>query len=560
MNIENIKKSFSGKYEFIKLLGKGGFAEVYLALDKMLERKVAIKILLPKHASDPDIVKRFIREARLYAKLEHPNLINIYETGIAEGTAFIVMKYVKGKNLKSYIEEDKRTRLALVPGIINALSSALTYIHNKGIIHRDIKPANIIIEDGGENIYLADFGIARSASSQTMTQTGSIMGTPYYISPEQIKGGNVDHRSDIYALGATLYELVTGKPVFSADSSIEILYKHVNEEPEQIGKIIPEAPRDLKYIISKCLEKKPGKRFQNASEISKILTEKKGVLMGKRLSYAASEKKQKKRGPVLIILSIVIIPLIAFAIYKGTSGYRDSTSDELQNRDKNSNIISKDVPEIKKEVETSNAATITRSEEKVRDKKSLISGISKNKIEEIVPVKEQNILPRKKTDKIRKDQKVVTGKEKNEITTNLPGTIRFSSYPPAEIYWNGLKLGNTTQIFKKSFPPGKYKFTYKIEGYLSEDKEILVEPGKEVSSHHRFSPYGFLTITARPFAKFFINEIDYGDNPIFEKKFPVGTYRIRAEKKGYISEERIIRIISMKKTNINFSLKMEATK
>ncbi len=386
MDIKNIKNFFSGKYEFIRLLGRGGFAEVHLALDKMLERKVAIKILLPQHASDPDIVKRFIREARLYAKLEHPNLINIYETGIAEGTAFIVMKYVKGENLKTYIQKDIKTRLSLAPKVIRSLSGALNYIHEKGIIHRDIKPANIILEEEGDNIYLADFGIARSVSSQTMTETGSIMGSPYYISPEQIKGGAVDQRSDIYALGATLYELVTGKPVFSADSSEEILYKHVNSDPEQIGRVTPEISKRLKYIITRCLEKTPDKRFQNASEITEIL----------------SGRKNGKKCIAFVILLIILIPMIAFLIYKNTT-----------------------------------------------------------------------------------------------------------------------------------------------------------ESGTEISAHHKFNPYGFLTITARQFAVFFINGKDHGENPIFEKKIPVGKYIIRAVKKGYTTEERVIMIENMKKSNISFSLKRE---
>ncbi len=271
MDIEAIKNFFSGKYDFIKLLGKGGFAEVHLAIDKILDRKVAIKILLPYYATDPEITKRFIRESRLYTKLEHSNLISIYETGIAEGTAFIVMRYINGDNLKSYIKKDTKTRLSVTPKVIKSLSSALSYIHDKGIIHLDIKPANIILENGENNIYLADFGIAKLNSDKITIRTGSVMGTPHYISPEQIKETGIDHRSDIYALGATLYELVTGEPVFSADSAVDILYKHLNSEPENIGEISPDASKNLRYIISKCLEKNPDKRFQNAKEIRDIL-------------------------------------------------------------------------------------------------------------------------------------------------------------------------------------------------------------------------------------------------------------------------------------------------
>ncbi|MCK5004565.1 MAG: protein kinase [Candidatus Aminicenantes bacterium] len=554
MDIENIKKFFSGKYEFIKLLGRGGFAEVHLALDKMLERKVAIKILLPQHASDPDIVKRFIREARLYAKLEHPNLINIYETGIAEGTAFIVMKYVKGENLKTYIQKDVKTRLSLAPGVIEALSGALNYIHEKGIIHRDIKPANIILEDGANNIYLADFGIARSVSSQTMTQTGSIMGTPYYISPEQIKGGVVDQRSDIYALGATLYELVTGKPVFSADSSVEILYKHVNSEPEQIGKVTPEISKRLKYIITRCLEKNPDKRFQNALEISETISGRKSRSITKYLNAIESGRKNGKRRIAFVFLSLIIIPLIAFFIYKNTTKSGTEISKDVQNIITGSEIKSSIEKDADEGPETLTERTDSSNTAKLEEIKTGNSGSPEEKKDEL-PLRKNP-----ETEKSKKKTVIPTEKKIVKSISDKPGILRFSSFPPADIYWNELKLGDTTQIFKKEFPPGKYKFTFTIKGYMTEVKEISVEPGREISAHHRFTPYGFLTITARPFAGFFINGKDYGENPVFERKFPVGKYKIRAVKKGYTTEERVIVIENMKKSNISFSLKKEDKK
>ena len=546
MDIERLKKYFSGKYEFIRLLGKGGFAEVYLALDKMLERKVAIKILLPQHASDPDIVKRFIREARLYAKLEHPNLISIYETGIAEGTAFIVMRYVKGDNLKSYIQKDLKTRLALAPELIRALSAALSYIHEKGIIHRDVKPANIILEDGGKNIYLADFGIARSDASQTMTQTGSIMGTPYYISPEQIKGGIVDQRSDIYAFGATLFELVTGKPVFSADSSVEILYKHVNSDPEPVAKSIP---RNFRYIISKCLEKKPEKRFQAASQMSNILSGRQSAAITRYLNSIEDGKKKGENRLLTTLSLIILIPLIAFFVYKGLTGNNKS-----------------EPVKIEKKRGTAINRIENKSEPETMDKTSGETGNSQSRKEEPVSStpdigKDKNPgLPINKGSTGSNSEKIVSGTEAVEPEQeNKAGIIRFSSYPSSDIYWNGLKLGNTTQVFNKDFPPGKYKFIFKIEGYLSEEREIIVRSGQEVPAHHRFTPFGFLTITARPYARFYINGIDNGENPVFEKKFPVGTYKIKAVKEGYITEEKIVEIKNMKKAHINFSLKKGGT-
>jgi len=552
MDIEKLKEHLKEKYGFIRLLGRGGFAEVHLAMDKMLERKVAIKILLPQHSSDPDIVKRFIREARLYAKMEHPNLISIYETGIAEGTAFIVMKYVKGDNLKTFIGKDPKSRLELAPMVARSMASALNYIHSKGIIHRDVKPANIILEEGRTNIYLADFGIARSDSSQTMTQTGSIMGTPYYISPEQIKGGVIDHRSDIYALGATLFELVAGKPVFSADSSVEILYKHVNDEPEPVWKSTPATPKILRYVISRCLEKKPENRFQKASDLRAALAGKQTASVTRYLSSIESGRSVKGKKAAFLAASLILIPLITFIVYKGKTG-KPPEPVNIEKKESGTASIPVQKPEMnpgdRGEVELPAAGKADGEESAAEPERKTEENAGSRRERE--PVKKDSQAESKPP--VRRERKI----EEQKPLSSEPGVIRFSSYPPSEIYWNGLKLGHTSQVFRKNFPPGKYKIIFKIPGYISEEKQISVEPGKEVAAHYRFSPYGFLTVTARPYARFYINGTDSGVDPIFEKKFPVGTYTVRAVKKGYKTEERVIQIKNMKKKHISFTLTKE---
>ncbi len=561
MNIEKLKKFFKEKYEFMGLLGRGGFAEVHLAMDKLLERKVAIKILLPQHSTDPDIVKRFIREARLYAKLEHKNLINIYDTGIAEGTAFIVMKYIKGKNLKYFIKGPKNTRLEIAPKLVINMGNVLSYIHENQIIHRDIKPANILVEDETNKIFLADFGIARSVTSKTLTQSGSIMGTPYYISPEQIKGKTVDHRADIYAFGATLFELVTGRPVFSADSSIEVLYKHVNDKPEPVGKIIPELSREIKYIISKCIEKNPEHRFQNANEMVEVFDKKRSPAI---TGYFSGEKAGGKHGTriaLFLVFSIFVITAILVLVFQ-------KSENDIQKND-----IKKIPVKIKTGTKDTKDTGITeRSIPGNNEEKKTISPSEKKEIKqdkkEDIPVKEKKPVIRRNN--IKKtgtqnttDSKMKKKEVKKEDPVTIPkkkGTIRFSSYPPADVFWNELRLGNTTQIFKKKVPPGRYNFVFKIEGYMTYEKEILVTGGEETSAHHRFKSFGFLTITARPYAKFYINGIDQGENPIFKKKFPVGDYKIKAVKSGYITEERSVKINQMKNSIISFSLKKEGGK
>jgi len=313
MSIDKVKEELSKKYEFIKLIGKGGFAEVYLAKDKLLEREVAIKILLAQHTGDKEVVERFLREAKLYANFDHKNLIPIYETGIVNNNAFLVMKYVNGQSLKEIIDKQGVLNSEQTMKVVKGMASALKYIHNKGIIHRDIKPANILIENNTNRIYLADFGIARPISSKTLTQTGMLIGTPYYISPEQINKGVADRRSDIYALGTTLYEVISGSPIFKGKTPIEVLYKHVNEEPKPIASINPNITMEMKHIVEKCLEKNPNDRFQNANEILDIIS------TGKIKSTNRIKKSPKKSfinsGIFKFIIFIILLSGIVFTTY-----------------------------------------------------------------------------------------------------------------------------------------------------------------------------------------------------------------------------------------------------
>ncbi len=305
--IEKIKAYLQNKYSFIELLGRGGFAEVYLAKDLLLERLVAIKILLPQFSNDQPTRERFIREARIYARLEHHNLIPVYETGSFEDLAFIVMKYIKGIALNNLIASRGPLEPALIKKMICEIADILDYVHAHGIIHRDIKPSNIIIEDESNNFFLADFGIARSDHARTLTQSGLIVGTPHYISPEQIQGRQIDQRADIYAFGATLYEAATGKPMFSGESCLDILYQHVNVRPEPVNKIKKDFPADLNSIILKCLEKNPKNRFQNAREI--ITATNKGITPAIAALFLSSRKK------IFSIASAILLIIAVFSSY-----------------------------------------------------------------------------------------------------------------------------------------------------------------------------------------------------------------------------------------------------
>ena len=254
------------RYQLESLIARGGMAEVHLALDTQLNRKVAVKILFPEYAREQSFVERFRREAQAAANLNHPNIVAIYDWGQSEGTYFIVMEYVKGLSLKEILTEDGPLDSDLVAEYSSDITSALAYAHQNGVVHRDIKPGNILITENGK-VKVTDFGIARAGTSESLTQTGSVMGTATYFSPEQAQGYNVDGRSDIYSLGIVMYELSTGTPPFTADTPIAVAFKHVSEKLVPPSVRNPDIAADFEAIIQKCLEKDPDRRYVNANDV-----------------------------------------------------------------------------------------------------------------------------------------------------------------------------------------------------------------------------------------------------------------------------------------------------
>ena len=240
-----INTLFDGRYRILRKLGSGGMANVYLAEDEDLGRRVAIKILNDRYANDEDFIERFRREAKSAAALSHPNIVSIYDRGEAEGTYYIAMEVIEGRSLKELILT--RGPLPISQAVVYTLEilEALRFAHRHGIIHRDIKPHNILI---GERLKVTDFGIARAGASQ-MTEAGSIMGTAQYLSPEQARGAPVTASSDLYSAGIVLYEMLTGKVPFNGDSAIEIAMKHLNELPKPPSKIRPEIPEELDQVV-----------------------------------------------------------------------------------------------------------------------------------------------------------------------------------------------------------------------------------------------------------------------------------------------------------------------
>lgn len=254
------------RYELIEKIGEGGMAEVYKARCNKLNRYVAVKILKKEFCDNEDIVNKFKREATAIAGLSDTNIVNVLDVGTQDGINYIVMEYVKGKTLKEFIKQFGKLNYESAITIGIQIAKALECAHKNGIIHRDVKPQNILITEEGV-IKVTDFGIAKSSSSATLTNTTTIMGSAHYFSPEQAKGSIVDNRADLYSLGVVLYEMVTGKLPFEADSPVTIALKHIQDEvvpPKSINSKIPE---NLSKLIMKCMEKDPALRYQSAREI-----------------------------------------------------------------------------------------------------------------------------------------------------------------------------------------------------------------------------------------------------------------------------------------------------
>src|SRR4029077_16806808 len=256
---------FDGRYRIERKPGAGGMADVYLAEDQELGRRVAIKILNDRHAADDSFIERFRREAKNAAGLSHPNIVSIYDRGEAEGTYYIAMEYLDGRSLKELIVGRGPAPIKVAIDYARNILAALAAAHKQGIVHRDIKPHNVLIGAEGR-LKVTDFGIARSGASQ-MTEVGSIIGTAQYLSPEQARGAPVDQTSDLYSVGVVLYEMLTGQVPFTGDTPLEIAMKHLSEVPKPPSELRPEVPHDLDSVVLRALAKDPAERYQSAEEM-----------------------------------------------------------------------------------------------------------------------------------------------------------------------------------------------------------------------------------------------------------------------------------------------------
>src|SRR5438874_6268342 len=296
-----INTLFHGRYRILRKLGTGGMANVYLAEDQELGRRVAIKILNERHANDDQFIERFRREAKNAAGLSHPNIVSIYDRGEAEGTYYISMEYLEGRSLKELILARGPAPISVAIDYARQILAALRVAHRQGLVHRDIKPHNVLV-DGEGRLKVTDFGIARAGPSQ-MTEEGSIIGTAQYLSPEQAQGAPVTPASDLYSVGIVLYELLTGEVPFSGETPVELAMKHLSRVPEPPSHLRPEIQRDLDFVVMRALAKSPEERYTSADEMDADLARiARGVAVSPETEEAATAIIAR---PITVATSIV---------------------------------------------------------------------------------------------------------------------------------------------------------------------------------------------------------------------------------------------------------------
>ncbi|NIM91850.1 MAG: protein kinase [Candidatus Aminicenantes bacterium] len=312
-----IGSTFAGRYQIIEELGRGGMGILYKVIDKKIEEKVALKLLRPEIASDKKTIERFRNELKFARKISHRNVCRMYDLSEEEGTQYITMEYISGEDLKSSIRRMEQLTIGKAISIAKQVCEGLAEAHRLGVIHRDLKPRNIMIDREG-NARIMDFGIARSMGTEGITDAGVMIGTPEYMSPEQVEGKDIDHRTDVYSLGVILYEMLTGVVPFEGDTPLNIAMKIKTEIPEEPRKLNAQIPEELNNVILKCMEKDREKRYQSVEElfaelrrIEKRIPTTERLFPGRGIpaEKRAPSKSKKVLVPALVVVAVVIAGL-----------------------------------------------------------------------------------------------------------------------------------------------------------------------------------------------------------------------------------------------------------
>ena len=299
------------RYEIRKLIGQGAMADVYEAYDPRIDRLLAIKVLREDRSVDNEYIMRFLREAKAVGNLSHPHIVTIYDVDEFEKRPYLVMELLDGTPLNKVIKSGKKYTLKEALSIGAQLGSALHYAHSRGVVHRDIKPSNIICDESTNTVKITDFGIAHFEDTELTHQTrmGDVIGTPQYMSPEQVSGAKIDGRSDLFSVGVILYQLITGQKPFTGDSVASLMYQITHTEPKSLQEIKPELPTQIRKIIEKLLKKNPNERFQSGQELINAIT-----LAIRELDDSSSKKSRQRIVPIRVKWSLLMASIVSLAM------------------------------------------------------------------------------------------------------------------------------------------------------------------------------------------------------------------------------------------------------
>ncbi len=533
-----IGSTFAKRYGIIEELGVGGMGMVYKVMDNEIQEKVALKVLKPEVAADKNIIERFRNELKFARKITHKNVCRMHDLSKDEGTMYITMEYVPGEDLKTSIRRMGPLNLGKTIFIARQICEGLTEAHGLDVVHRDLKPQNIMVDKQG-NAHIMDFGIARSLAAKGITGTGVMIGTPDYMSPEQVEGKEIDQRTDIYSMGAILYEMVTGQVPFEGDTPFSIALKHKTEIPRDPRKLNSQVSPDISRVILKCMEKDRNKRFQVAEELLAELRrlEEDFPTTDRLLSQRKTKLKTPRKRRSFMVPAIFLF--VAAVIVGGYFFYNQFLKKGIEEKEVKSAVITEQTNQVTPVI-TSQSGYIdinsTPEEAEVYiDEKS----------EGMTPVKRElppgtyriRITKSPEYEEMTDVMEIKTGETFSKNYTlnpqkiaSQPGYMEITSAPKGAEVYLGSKIVGITPI-KHDLNPGTYKIRIKKSPEYKEITDVLViKAGKTSSKNYNLAPAYILKVNTTPEgANVRIDGNYWGKTPI-QLEFPKSTCQLEIEK------------------------------
>ncbi|RMF56425.1 MAG: PEGA domain-containing protein [Calditrichaeota bacterium] len=531
-------------YEILSEINRGAVTTVFLGRQTSLDRKVLIKVLNQQWQQEPDMVQRFRREAKICARLKHKNIVDIFDTGSGDENLYLIMEYIEGINLKAFIRKYHPIPFEILRFLVHEILNGLAYAHGQNIIHRDMKPDNIMISQEGV-VKITDFGLAFMPQLPGITAQGGTVGTPAYMSPEQAKGSKVDHRSDLFSVGVTIYELASGTSPFASKHFGESIQKILSVNPPPLSEVRTDIPDWFSELVTKLMNKDPAKRPNSAKEILQLPYFKDLPIQEEHLarfirdpdSYQTAEivggeqlQLQKRhhhwiRNSIVGVLALLVVVLAARVI--DTREVKDSPPEQstkvnpvtdtlLTKTDRGLPTNEKKLPPAKSSVPTPPET----SKEKPQRTSSPIVATNR----EPAQVKEvrENISNKLPPEEIRVDSAEIAAAKES-------GYLMIKCIPWADIYINGEKRETTPLSAPLELEPGKYTLTLRNPAFAPEEREVVIEPGMTLSLEVTLQPaVGFLSLRVIPWAEVYVNGNHMGTTPFTKPlSLPAGKYEIR---------------------------------